>query len=142
MFSFGLYHMPDSHNRMMENHSWASIPHDFSDFFPHFWLVTVDFTVRTKGFRLHKWAMITTLGSIFRQSGAFRAKGPFGVMVSPAIERNHLLDHSFFPFPLVLNVLFCHQLSLPCSADTTVSTMPIVDSRWETRRIVLSPRSS
>lgn len=102
--------MPDGCHRVDEKHPRAGEAHDDADAFPHVGLVAVDPAVGAEGFGLHEGAFVTTHAGVGFQVGTFRTEVclpkpvcfPYGFMLFPAIEQDHIGDHLLFTFSLVL----------------------------------------
>lgn len=50
--------MSDGHHRMDQQHPGTGKPHDLPDFFSHFRVVAVDFTIAAKSLRFHERTLI------------------------------------------------------------------------------------
>ena len=95
---FGLYQMPNGHNRVIKKHSGGGEPHDSANFFPHFRLVAMHLAVRAEGFCLHERAFVAAQSGVGIQCGAVRAER-CTAMLFAAVQGDHQRDDLFFPLP-------------------------------------------
>ena len=88
--------MMQSQTRAVQKHAWARVPHDLFHFFPHLRLITVHQTFATSRFLFLKRALVQSHKSVRQKLGAFRTQLiPFGLMVSSAVNVNHLVNGFF-----------------------------------------------
>lgn len=87
-----IFHMSDCQNRMVPEHPWSGITHNFFDLGAHRWLVAVDRALTASRFVL----LITTSGQSIAGiggKGATFGTQPFlAVMMRSAVECDHGLN--------------------------------------------------
>ena len=87
-------HVPQCSNGVVEQHTWASIPHHLPHLFASVRLVAVDRTLLASAFLLAKLASVQSGVGICHQFLAF-GTGVWPGMVSLAVDADHLLHSSF-----------------------------------------------
>jgi len=78
------------HDGVYKEHPRPGKTHHFANLLSHFRFIAMYTAVGAKGFRLHKWTMITAAARILLKGGAIVTESMFCAVVLMTVERDHL----------------------------------------------------
>ena len=104
--------MPDSKDRMMQQHPRSGKAHYLPDFLSHLRLVTMHLTVTAECLFLHKRTLLAAHPCIVREFLTVRAHPPpapaVSFMLLPAVQADHLFHHVLLLLPFLLDLPVLH----------------------------------